>query len=258
MTEIPDGVIVPPGCTYEEIALDDIEATAATQVRVRIDRLMVEQYTEDYKNGANIPPLDVFRESNSERNILADGFHRHRAGVNADYKALGCIVHPGGMLEALTFALGSNAEHGFRRTNADKRHAVEMALKDPELGRRPAREIADICRVTVRTVNRIINEQLTNENDSHDGNESQDGNDSHREPASPKPDDYRDNGKEPTQEDVDLESLRQAVKVINTMPYNGKAAAEKLALSKDDVADCELASTWLADVVIITRNRKNQ
>ena len=41
-----------------------------------------------------------------------------------------CDVRKGTKTEALKFALGCNAHHGLRRTNADKRHAVGMALRE--------------------------------------------------------------------------------------------------------------------------------
>jgi len=232
----------------KKLPVDALEATSATQIRVRIDKGMVDQYTEDYKNGADMPPLDVYCEPNSDRYILADGFHRHRAAINLGYTEIDCIVHQGGMLEALVHALGSNAEHGFRRTNADKRHAVEMALKDPELGSKPASEIADICRVTVRTVNRIINEQLSSE----DENDSQVGTMS--DPQPPEPKDFRDNGAEPTQEDVDLEEVRQANKIFRALPYAGEDSL-KLDFTPDDIADLEYVSTWSAAAVIEYRKQ---
>lgn len=36
----------------------------------------------------------------------------------------------GGRVEALKWALGANAAHGHRRSNADKRRAVEIALRE--------------------------------------------------------------------------------------------------------------------------------
>ena len=245
-----------PQPSFEKLAIDEIEATAATQVRVKIDKGMVDQYTEDFKNGASFPPLDVFREKNSERTILADGFHRHRAAINAGREMIGCNVHEGGLHEALVFALGTNFDHGFRRSNADKRHAVEMALKDPELSQLLPKEIADVCRVTKRTVERIINEQLSaddDENDSQTATKSQ----KKKKAEKPKAKDFRDNGAEPTQEDVDLEELRKAVKIINTFPYSGTEAL-KLPMNPDDVADCELAAVWLGDAVIAYRNKGDE
>lgn len=246
MTEQYD---VPEGCTFEMIALDNIEATAATQVRVRIDRGIVDEYTEAFKNGADFPAIDVYREDNSERNIMADGFHRHRAAVNAERGEIGCIVHPGGLHDALMHALGANNDHGFRRTNADKRHAVEMALKDPEISEMQQQEIADICRVTRQTVRRIQNDLLAQ--DSSNGN---DGTKSHdKEPEDPEGN-FRDNGAEPTQGEVELGEVRQACSMIKVLPYPGEGAL-KLDMEPDDIADLEYVSTWMASAVIAYRSQ---
>ena len=105
--------------TYETLAIDNIEATAATQVRVRLDRHTIEEYQEALENGAEMPPLLVFREANSERYILADGFHRLYAMVNLGWDKVVCEVRYGRMVDALREALGANQAHGLRRTNAD-------------------------------------------------------------------------------------------------------------------------------------------
>lgn len=246
---------IPEGAVFERVALDAIEATAATQVRVRIDRLMVEQYTEDFQNGAAFPPLVCFREENSDRIILADGFHRHRAAVNAERGEIGCFIFTGNMRDALMYALGSNAEHGFRRTKADKRHAIEMALKDPELSKLTNKEIADICRVSDRTVRKILNEQLANESDDDDENDSQDRNNADKVKENDGSD-VRDTGRTLTQADVETGEVREAMKAIMCLPYPGEQALERLALDADLIADCEYVSTWLAALVIAYRNSK--
>lgn len=231
----------------EMIACDNIEATAATQVRVRLSPDVIDEYAEDLKNGADMPPIVVFREAGSERNILADGFHRLRAAINVGWEQIGCTVYEGRMQEALQYALGANQEHGLRRTNADKRHAVEMALKDPEISQRSQGEIAEICRVHRRTVIRIQNDIVAPKDKKPDKGvtKSQAATD----------DDVRDTGRTPTQGDVDLEELRQALKLVKAFPYDGElAASEKLELTKDDVADCEYVSTWLSTLVIVSRS----
>jgi hypothetical protein len=253
MTEFttPEGHVIelPPGAiAFERIAVDAIEATAATQVRVRLDRGIIDQYTEDVQNGDNFPPVHIYREENSERNVLADGFHRHRAFVNAERSEIGCWIYPGGMKEALVHALGSNHGHGFRRTNADKRHAVEMAVKDPEISQMQQQEIADICRVTRQTVRRIQNELLAK--DSSNGN---DGTKSHdkKEPE-PVSGNVRDFG-EVTQEQVETDEVRAALKQVMCLPYSGEDAPARLNLDADMIADCEYVSTWLASLVIAAR-----
>jgi hypothetical protein len=48
-------------------------------------------------------------------------------------------------IEALKYSLGANQTNGLRRTNADKRHCVEIALKEfPKLGNRA---VAELCGV---------------------------------------------------------------------------------------------------------------
>jgi hypothetical protein len=247
---------IPEGAVFEKVSVDAIEATAATQVRVRIDRSMVDQYTEDFQNGAAFPPLVCFREENSERIVLADGFHRHRAAINAGRDTIGCIIHAGNLHDALIYALGSNAEHGFRRTNKDKRHAVEMALKDPMLSTKTNREIADICRVAESTVRKILNEQMASDDDAHgidDENGSQDNSDKVKENDGS---DVRDSGVKLTQEQVETDEVREACKMISVLPYPGEQGLERLVLDEDLVADCEYASSWLAALVIAYRNRE--
>ena len=60
--------------------------------------------------------------------------------------------------DALRLALRENATHGQRRTNADKRKAVETALMDEEWGAKSDREIAGLCAVSHMTVNRVREE----------------------------------------------------------------------------------------------------
>jgi len=68
---------------------------------------------------------------------------------------MAATVHPGGQREALLHALGANETHGHRRTDADRRHAVELMLADPEWREWNNSAIARQCRVSeflVRTV----------------------------------------------------------------------------------------------------------
>lgn len=244
--------LVPEGAKFERFELDNIEATAATQVRVRLDRGIIDEYAEAMRNGAQFPPLHVFCEKNSERVILADGFHRHRAAINAKRGDIGCIVHEGGMHDALMYALGSNAEHGFRRSSADKRHAVEMALKDPELAELSNREIGDICRVSHTTVRRIRNDQLSKDSSNDKPKKKK------KKPEKAKASDVRDNGKKLTQEEVETRELREALKMVTVLPYDGEDAIDRLILDPDLVADCEYVSTWLSTLVITYRNKEKE
>ncbi len=225
---------------------DKIEATAATQIRVKLHKDVIDAYCEDIKTGADMPAVDVFCEDNSERYVMADGFHRHRATINAGNDEILCNVHPGTLHDALVYALNCNSTHGLRRNNADKRHAVEMALKDPEIGQRTRQEIADICGVTKRTVQKIAN--------TKDIEDPENGHTVKGKSKKAEAEDFRDTGKPPpTQQEVDLEELRGALGLITPFPYTGEEAAEHLALEPDDVDKLEYVSTWCAEVVVAMR-----
>ena len=142
-----------------KLAIDQIEATAGTQVRVKIDEKVVNEYAEAIKDGAMFPPLVVFAPKNSQRYILADGFHRLRAAIKVDRKTVGVKIKEGGVHEALHYALGANAEHGLRRSNDDKRNAVMLAFKDPNYDDWSLRQIADLCRVSHILVKNMKAEQ---------------------------------------------------------------------------------------------------
>jgi len=231
-----------------DLAVDNILASAATQVRKKLDKDTIDSYVEDMQNGAIFPRLTVFAEAEGDRYILADGFHRHHAYVNAEAVTCPVEVREGGLHEALMFALQANGEHGLRRNNADKRNAVEIALKDPEISALQIIEIADICRVNERTVRRIrddmdlnIGKRKTSKNKKGKGVE-------------PDPDDVRPTRPAPTQSEVERDELRAALSAIKAFPYGGEDAP-KLELSKDDTADLEYVAAWCSHAVLVLRKQ---
>jgi len=113
-----------------KLRLDLICIDAGTQTRAHIDENTVAEYAEAMRRGDHFPPLVVFQDDGNF--ILADGFHRHRAARRAKLKSLFAEVRHGSRKDALKFALGANHKHGLRRTNADKRRAVEMAIAEFE------------------------------------------------------------------------------------------------------------------------------
>jgi len=228
------------------LAADNILASAATQSRKKLDPDVVAQYVEDIHNGAVFPPLVVFAEVNSERYILADGFQRLQAFVECDITEVKCELHDGDLHAAFRYCLGANTEHGARRTNADKIHVVEMALKDPEVSQMAVQEIADMCRVNRHTVRRVRERMLE---DVKPGGKNKPG-----KAVDPKPEDVRPTRPAPTQEEAELEELRQAMSAIKALPYGG-GDVTKLNPNKDDVADFEYVSSWLAHAVLVMRRK---
>lgn len=226
----------------EMLSIENIEATAATQIRTKLHQDIIEEYKEDMLAGQQFPAVDVFREKGSARVILADGFHRLYAAVNAGLSDIDCKIHDGGMHEALMFALSANRAHGLRRTNGDKINAVKMALKDPAISQLSQGEIADLCGVSRATVNRTGMRDTTSSEPPTGGKSA---------PATD--DDVRPTKAEPTQEDIETGEVRQAMALIKALPYGGEEAALKLHLDGDDLADVEYAATWLSHLVVMAR-----
>jgi hypothetical protein len=67
-------------------------------------------------------------------------------------------VKPGTREDAILHAAGANTLNGLRRTNADKRRAVEMVLRLDGWANKPDREIARQCGVGHALVNRMRND----------------------------------------------------------------------------------------------------
>jgi hypothetical protein len=128
----------------KKLKLSEIVTDAGTQVRAGLNEATVADYAEALADGAKFPPVIVFHDGSLY--IAADGFHRIHAAVRNGATHIECDVRKGSKLDALKFALGCNAHHGLRRTNADKRHAVGMALREfPNLS---DRALAEMCIVS--------------------------------------------------------------------------------------------------------------
>jgi hypothetical protein len=110
----------------KEIEIADLQARAAT------DDKTIAEYAEAYKDGAKFPAAVVFHDGKTY--FLADGFHRYFGAKEAGFTDLLCDVREGTRKDALWFSIGANKTHGLKRSNADKRNAVQMALQErPEM-----------------------------------------------------------------------------------------------------------------------------
>lgn len=135
------------------LPLASIRVDGDTQARVEIDADTVEEYAERMGAGLAFPPLSVF--SDGERYWLVDGFHRLHAARKAGLTEFACEVQAGTLDEARWHALTTNASHGKRRTNADKRHYVERALdRKSELSDRAIAEHVGVSHPFVARVRR--------------------------------------------------------------------------------------------------------
>lgn len=137
----------------ELMRLSEIRIDGGTQLRVELDQETVGEYAEKMAAGEQFPPLIGYRDG---VNVwLAGGFHRFFAAQQAGLKDVAVEVRVGTQRDAVLFAAGDNAKHGLRRSNADKRKAVLMLLKDEEWGRRADNWIATTANVSPTLVARV-------------------------------------------------------------------------------------------------------
>jgi hypothetical protein len=112
------------------LVLSEIRTDAGCQPRSGIVDEAVEDYRAHLSHGGDLPPVDVFYDGSEY--YLADGYHRFHAHARAGLKRINAIVSQGTLREAVLYSLGANQTHGLRRSNEDKRRAVERMFGDDE------------------------------------------------------------------------------------------------------------------------------
>ena len=123
------------------LPISEIIRDTALQPRAVLDSSVIQEYSERISAGDKFPPVDVW--DTPDGMLLSSGFHRVAAYESAGSKKVECEVHQGTRRDALLHAIGENKTHGNRRTNADKRRAVEMVLRDEEWVKWSNRKIAE-------------------------------------------------------------------------------------------------------------------
>ena len=126
------------------IQISQITDRESTQTRAALNNDAVTEYAVAMLDGVKFPPVIVFQEN--DQIWVADGFHRVAAVIEAGLKDILADVRPGNRLDAIKYGLGANKTHGVRRTNADKRRAVEIALR--EFSHLTDRAVAGLCGVS--------------------------------------------------------------------------------------------------------------
>lgn len=130
-----------------------------TQIRAALQEDVVAAYAEAIAIGDVFPPVTVYKDD-AGTYWLSDGYHRVEANLRNKRATIRAIVRDGDRRDALLHAVGANAQHGLRRTNEDKRRAVDALLNDDEFSRWSDRKIADACRVSPELVHRVRREHL--------------------------------------------------------------------------------------------------
>lgn len=138
------------------LPLAAVRTDGGTQPRAELSEELIEEYAAALVEGAAFPPVVVFHSG--EDHWLADGFHRLEAHRRAGCLDIAADVRKGTLREAVLFSAGANADHGLRRTNEDKRRAVEKLLGDEEWAAWSDREIARRSATSAPLVGRIRGE----------------------------------------------------------------------------------------------------
>ena len=139
-------------------------ATDRLQIREKLDSDVVAEYAEVLAGGKKLPPVLVFFDGKTF--FLADGFHRLQAARQLKISRIACEVREGSFEDAQWAACGANVDHGLRRTNADKRRAVAIALelRPTESSRTIAEHVGVVHRMVdlMRQVATVANSNVRN------------------------------------------------------------------------------------------------
>ena len=134
-----------------DLEIDKITADDSVRTRAKVDEQTIWDYAHEMQAGKTFPPLTVF--SNGKSYWLSDGFHRLEAAKRASRDKIKAEVRKGTRHDAIKFGFKANDRHGLRRTNADKRYAVTMALREFRgLG---SNAIAELCGVDHQLVAKV-------------------------------------------------------------------------------------------------------
>ena len=150
----------------ELIPLSKLIADPACQPPDRISAETADEYLQAMLAGATFPPVSATFDGDAY--WLWDGFHRLQAIQRMGRAVIEVDWQPGGRLDAIEAACGANAAHGLRRTNKEKRWAVDTMfwVLDEKGDNQNDVEIARRCGVSSRFVGMVRTELVPSLNGS--------------------------------------------------------------------------------------------
>lgn len=166
-----DAGLPQPAKRLWSVPIDMVDPAPAVAVREKVNDQAVVEYAERDADGEKFaePAWAVAWKDHpyGYKFFLADGRHRMLARQKNGAVTLECQVWHAKSKDAardLAFKLacGANAFHGLRRTSADMRRAVELALLMPENAVLMDRPIARLVRVNTNMI-RSVRDKLTAE-----------------------------------------------------------------------------------------------
>lgn len=101
------------------------------QTRYGLTDETVEEYAQHMSDGKVFPAVTVF--DLGDNLALVDGYHRIAAITRIGGDEVKAVVTPGTREDALRASVKANSEHGQRRTNLDKRRALEVAWENRDI-----------------------------------------------------------------------------------------------------------------------------
>lgn len=128
------------------------------QSRTGIDLALVQEYVDAIEDRAALPPVSTIRTP--EGHYLYDGFHRAEAYRRKGVTEIAVNYEDGDIWDAIERSCAVNATHGKRRTNEDKRRAVEtmLTVMQHKGERWSNREVARRCGVHHNLVAAVLGE----------------------------------------------------------------------------------------------------
>lgn len=144
--------------SIKSVPVEKVRIDGGTQIRKSLNQDAVSEYAEilQDKDGKGLPPVSVVFDGSEY--WLWDGFHRWHAHNQAGIGMIQVEIENGTQRDAILKACGANSAHGLKRTNADKRNAVETLLNDTEWVKWSDNKIAEEACVSVQTVANIRSE----------------------------------------------------------------------------------------------------
>lgn len=129
----------------EIVTIDQLIRDEDLQQRVHgTDDAVTTEYKNDLLSGAEFPDVIAFQTPDKEL-LLADGFKRVAAHEQAGMSEIAVRIYKGTRDDAIWYSCSANKAHGQRRSNDDKRKAVQSALLIESKRSMSDRAIAEHC-----------------------------------------------------------------------------------------------------------------
>jgi hypothetical protein len=151
----------------QNVPLDGIRLDADTQARVKINPEVVKEYADLYRAKRTLPKVNLVYDGKFF--YPWDGFHRILGRKEAGFQTIPAEVLPGSVEDARWLAVSANQTHGLKRTNEDKRRAVEISLRlRPKMSDRQIAEHCGVAHPMVGEARKRL-EEFTSQRTGRDG-----------------------------------------------------------------------------------------